>query len=69
MKIEDEQYKQSLLNEVANNLSALQGKATITIDGQVVDDNFLIDEAIGYLKELKKAVTSNQTTTPGNDND
>lgn len=69
MKIEDEQYKQSLLNEVANNLSALQGKATITIDGQVVDDNFLIDEAIGYLKELKKAVTSNQTTTPGTDND
>lgn len=69
MKIEDEQYKQSLLNEVANNLSALQGKATITIDGQVVDDNFLIDEAIGYLKELKKAVTSNQNTTPGTDND
>lgn len=69
MKIEDEQYKQSLLNEVANNLSALQGKVTITIDGQVVDDNFLIDEAIGYLKELKKVVTSNQTTTPGTDND
>lgn len=56
MKIEDEQYKQSLLNEVTNNLSALQGKAIITIDGQVVDDNFLIDEAIGYLKELKKAI-------------
>lgn len=69
MKIEDEQYKQSLLNEVANNLSALQGKAIITIDGQVVDDNFLIDESIGYLKELKKAAESEPTTTPDTIND
>ena len=68
MKVEDEQYKQSLLNEVANNVSALQGKAIITIDGQVVDDNFLIDESIGYLEELKKAADSGNANSD-TDND
>lgn len=69
MKVEDEQYKQSLLNEVANNVSALQGKAIITIDGQVVDDNFLIDESIGYLEELKKAADNAQDPTQDTIND
>lgn len=58
----DKELHSALLNELTNNIGALKGHGTITVDNHVMSSNELIDESIHLLQQLKK-VTGNENGT------
>ncbi len=50
----DKELHSALLNELTDNIEALKGHGTITVDNHVMSSNELIDESIHLLQQLKK---------------
>lgn len=50
----DKELHSAFLNELTDNIEALKGHGTITVDNHVMSSNELIDESIHLLQQLKK---------------